>query len=344
MLIILLATPTFAAKISLPLDGFYHPGAYMPVAVYSASPATIEAGPGVATHTPAMSGVTPVFVLQASASRVRCGEDSLPLRALAEDQKLIGMTRRDEPMAQALCPSARVVIVDLDPINPLPGPTLAWDALDVVVVDSINPKIIPQLLAMNTAIAVRSSDMPTGSWPWKRVGDAWVMQADASDHSPLQGEAAYQAIPWTAGRSGAARQMIFIIAVFCSCGLLGISLWRSRYSVLLLGAFSLAFCTGFFWWQGRRSEVLSISQVLRGRDDLGRVDRLTYQTSPTPTPAELTFANGEEATWPIFASPAQAVSLGVVLDCDATGTPKKFHYELPANGRMIFLSRGVRAE
>ena len=39
-------------------------------------------------------------------------------------------------------------------------------------------------------------------------------------------------------------------------------------------------------------------------------------------------------TWPVFASAGHMESLHPILECDATGQPIRFRYDLPANARM----------
>ncbi len=331
-----------AQTISLPLDGFYRPGAYMPATVNGATAAVIRADSGVATKAPAGAGVAPVFVYSALADQVQCADQKLPLHALAADGRLVGCATRDEALVNDLFPGRHVITIDLDPTNPLPGPSIAWDALDAVVVDSIDPKRIGPLLATGMAIAVRTEAMPDQTWPWRRVRDAWVVWPNPVNAQPsLLGDAAYvPTYSWSPGRTGAERQMIVVIAILSSCLMLAIAMWRWRWSVALLVLFVALFCCGFAWWRAGHSDVMSMTTSRTDHIDgeVTQIDRWTYQTASVASPAEMPC---DTITWPVFASPAHAALLNVVLECDGAGQPKRFVYQLPANARMAFVARSV---
>jgi hypothetical protein len=325
----LLSIAAQAQTVSLPLDGYYRPGAYMPVAVNGATPVSIGATPGVASVAPRSAGVAPVYVYSATAERLQCGEQSLTIHALADDEKLVGLATHDEALVKALFPSNHIAPVELNPTNPLPGPAIAWDSLDAVVVDAIDAKLIPELLAAGTTIAVRSDSKPDETWPWKRLLDAWVIDPDDA-YRPTYG--------WTPMRSTAVRQMVITIAILASCAMLALAMWRSRLNLPVLGAFVLVFCTGLVLWRARQPDVMSMTMEQRFGGDVVQVDRWTYQTSPVATKAEMKF---EPITWPVFASAGHMESLHPILECDATGQPIRFRYELPANARMAFVTRTV---
>ena len=101
----LLSNAARAQTISLPLDGYYRPGAYMPAAVNGATPVSICATPGVASVAPRSAGVTPLYVFGATAGRLQCGEQSLTIHALADDEKLVGLATQDDALARDLFPS-----------------------------------------------------------------------------------------------------------------------------------------------------------------------------------------------------------------------------------------------
>src|SRR5438874_9159699 len=113
---------------------------------------------------------------------------------------------------------------------------------------------------MGITIAVRSDTRPDQTWPWKRDGDAWILRPNpAANLHFAQDEDAYRSTyGWTPGRSSAARQMVIIVAALCSCVMLALTLWRSRWNLLALGAFVLVFCTGFALWRARQPDVMSM--------------------------------------------------------------------------------------
>jgi hypothetical protein len=132
--------------------------------------------------------------------------------------------------------------------------------------------------------------------------------------------------------------MVITIAILASCAMLALAMWRSRLNLPVLGAFVLVFCTGLVLWRARQPDVMSMTMEQRFGGDVVQVDRWTYQTSPVATKAEMKF---EPITWPVFASAGHMESLHPILECDATGQPIRFRYELPANARMAFVTRTV---
>ena len=151
-----------------PSGRFLPSGAYMPATVNGATAAVIRADFRRRHEGSGGRGRGADFRLYALADQVQCADQKLPLHALAADDRLVGCATRDEALVNDLFPGRHVITIDLDPTNPLPGPSIAWDALDAVVVDSIDPKRIGPLLATGMVIAVRTEAMPDQTWPWRR--------------------------------------------------------------------------------------------------------------------------------------------------------------------------------
>ena len=177
-IVIAIVATCFAASIhgqnlSLPLDGYFRPGAYMPV-IRRAGPSLIRAD--VVTTQSISDGVVPVFVFSALTDHVECGDTKLSLHVLADDQRLVGCATHDDAVIAMLFPKLHIVTIDLDPGDTLPGWPIAWDSLDAVIVDSIDSSKAMELVGMGMTVIVRSDSRPDTMFPWKRVLDAWVLR------------------------------------------------------------------------------------------------------------------------------------------------------------------------
>src|SRR5205807_2470341 len=76
---------------------------------------------------------------------------------------------------------AGTISIPLDSADPLPGPAVAWTALDGVVLDAAAMARIDHdrrstLLAGGVVLAVAADAMPDTVWPWRREGSLWVLR------------------------------------------------------------------------------------------------------------------------------------------------------------------------
>jgi hypothetical protein len=111
--------------------------------------------------------------------------------------------------------------------------------------------------------------------------------------------------------------------------MLGISLWRSRWSLPTLAVFVAVFCAAFGWWRATQPTVITYDSSV-----------YILQTSPLDTDVSLNLET--TATVPIFASPAHASALRATLQCDEHGEPTSIRYHLPANWKMAFYANRLR--
>src|SRR5262245_45389130 len=206
-------------SISLPLQGFYRPGQYMPVRVsVEHGPSTaeclqIEADAAIATRLPIVNGrasaVVPVFpfdtlhrlrwsLRDANGSELAGAEVDGALRRLGPEQRLVGSSSGDIDLARELFKDASIVPIRLDPLDPMPGPAASWQSLDVALLDSLPAQNkLEALLSGGVIIATRSASRPDNRWPWRQVGSLWVLDpalagprmgaADPVIFSPVQG-------------------------------------------------------------------------------------------------------------------------------------------------------------
>ncbi|MGE5608793.1 MAG: hypothetical protein ACM359_06045 [Bacillota bacterium] len=357
--LIWISSPAQAAvEMSLPLEGYYRPGRYMPVRVMAEQTSTLFLqGQGViptqinADQT-RLDGIIPLFPLDNTLRLLHWtaggtqGTLQSSLRALQPDQCLVGLVADDLPFARQLFPDKTVIPIRLDPATPLPGPIAAWQALDAVVLDQpmaqqLGQSKLAALLAGGTLIAVRGQGPPNSDWPWSSRGNYWILIPDLAGPQfagvlpaafvPVQG--------WRAEWPVAFRRRIVLSAVICSLLLLVLSLVRTRWTVLLLVLLSatVVLLLGL-WWKNRSAVLLRDGQVIVLRDKLAQVDLWHYYASPSVTIAQVPWL---DTTWPFFEDPADCDAMGLSLLCRADGQPLSFSGRIPPGLKIGFLSRSI---
>ena len=265
------ASPLRAANvaISLPLQGHYRPGRYMPIRISGQTDSagdvlTLRArGALTAEIHPAENGRVDALLPWLSivtVSDVRwstsgsAGEHAvnLPLHALDEDDdRLIGYAGADADALAPLFPGKKLIRVELDSTDLLPGDITAWEALDGIVLDAgayrrMTEGKVRSLLAGGTAIAIRSAQKPGSAWPWQRQGNYWIVQARiAGKASAYEDEIAYLPTQtWVGGWPFALRRKILLAAVV-------FVILATAVDPLAAGS-----CDGR-WWSSWRSALLA---------------------------------------------------------------------------------------
>jgi len=195
LLTYLLVTPFVRADvtISLPLEGHYRPGRYMPVRVAIGNDGgaiTLSAAGAVPTELEASANrdaIVPWLAVTAALRDPRwisAGSGShsirLPLRVLDENEELVGVAGEDPGAARSVFPAKTIVPIALDLSQPRPGPAEAWEALDALVLSEaafvrLKKAQWQTFAAAGTAVVVRSAHVPADGWPWRKVGDYWVL-------------------------------------------------------------------------------------------------------------------------------------------------------------------------
>lgn len=363
LILLLCAAASAQVKVSLPLNGHYRPGKYMPVRVVAtldnanSAAVTLSGTRGSApdvlpTVLPLIDGradaIVPLLPLRSPVYQITWSVDdgpvrpvAVPLHALSEDQKLVGFTAIDMEIARAIFPEHRIIPMQLDPADPLPGPAAAWETLDAVVFDSgahVSDARCQALLANGTSIVVRSSTQPDTRWPWRQVGDCWVLAPRLLGPRAVISEDAYRpTYSWLAGWPRSFRTRIVLAGVLFSLAAILLCLWRWAWlAVVPLAAVAVALVA---WWRVEQSPLLQVSgAVIIHSSELTQTDRWFYQTSPDPLPAGFAIAT---LTHPFFASPSHARGIDMTLTCRNDGTPIAFAYQLPPKQRLAFCARQV---
>jgi hypothetical protein len=233
--------------ISLPLQGYFRPGQYVPVLVAARGEALVIGGDGVLPTEVAPSAqplVVPVLITSAGAREVGAGAQRLALRKLHTDDALVGHTGALPPQdLSSLLPERNVIAVQLEAALVRASPPVVWDVLDAIVLDAADvdaPKL-GGFLAAGTVVVVRGDSSPDKFWPWQRTEVGWVMRVDAAGpRDALVGEAGYPPMPHARSRDRVSFVMqtavVFVLVALGSMLLPARHVAKGLVVVALLGA------------------------------------------------------------------------------------------------------------
>ncbi len=356
ILLLALAVKAHATvDVQLPLQGYYHPGRYMPVTVRATgeSPAWVTlkadgAVPTVVASPPVGVDVTvPWLVVRQGATRLTSavGADERPveveLRALDESkQRLVAVYDASAvDFAKTLFPG-REVIALTNPPGLLAGPAAAWEALDGAVLDRMPPpERVAALLAAGTTLAVRESDAPRDNWPWQLVGDYWVLRpAIVGPRGATAGGAYDPPQMWDPGRPPAARRQAVLLGVVFALLAVGVSLWRSRLMIVaMLGLCAVSTLAALAWRRQLSPIIEANGGVIVTSDDFTQRDDWIYRRHLEPTPGSIA---GAGLLKPVFASAAQIARTSIRLDVAGRDDASlRFSYRLEPGWTLAFLTR-----
>ena len=340
LIVLILVSVASAANLSLPLDGYYRTGKYMPVRFEAQSgELRISAEGAITTEIRNPSGgIAPFLIVR---SPIRNSPFSQPLHELQANEKLVGYAMDAPGVAEQLFPDAKIIPIRLDPANPLPGFSAWWQTLDAVVLSDTQLHELQDwqaLLAGGTTLIVNSSAPPASEWPWEKETGAWVVRAREPILALAGGETYGPISGWMPGRPAMLRRLVFAAGAIFTILLASISLIRSRWMLVvgvMYGALTAAvamsigrlepdmasamgrisvegpFCTSDFWRFRRAMRSGDFSESYAG-------DGLILPMPPT---------NGDSENMTLAANPR--------------GWPIEFRYRLNRDGAAAFVS--VRA-
>ena len=360
LLVLGVALPCAAeVQVSLPLQGHYRAGRYMPVRVVArgepAGELTLSADGAVATTVQFTGGsadaVVPLLVVHAPLGPVswslpdgRGGTVATGPAALGEQDRLVGFAGGDAGAAGPLFPGKTVVPLPLDIADPLHGPLAAWESLDAVVLDRAPESDTTRLLAAGgTAVVVRSAAQPEADvLPWRRAGDAWVMSHDPlGPRGAIAPEAYDPTYGWHPGRGPETRRQVVLIAVLFSVLAVAATLWRSRLAlVAILGVCAAAGGALAFRASRLSPVVVARGDVFARRGEALQWDQWTFYKSVASASEQ--FYPGTMAR-PVFASAGHFQRARLRLWCTAEGHPLTFTFPLAPQTAMVFLTRRAAA-
>jgi hypothetical protein len=356
-LIVLAAALPCAAevRVSLPLEGYYRAGRYMPVRVVrSGEPTgdlmTLSADGAVPTMVQLTSvptdAIVPLLVVTEPLGPItwslqggRKGTVETKLTALGGDDRLVGYSGGDAGAATALFAGKTIIPVALDLAQPLREPYAAWETLDAAVLDRA-PRSAA-LAAGGTAIVVRTGARPSANvLPFRQAGDAWVMSHDPLGPRGVIAPEAYEpTYGWHPGRSPAVRRQVVLIAVLFTVLVVAATLWRSRLAVAAVVTLCVAACGALAYRASHQSPVTAArGVVLVRRGDALQSDQWEFYKSMAATTAEYRPA---PMARPVFASAQHYQRAGLRLWCDPDGQPILFTFPLTPRTSMAFLTRSA---
>jgi hypothetical protein len=337
-----------AAGFSFPLNGYYHPGRFMPAAFGAGTELRLAADSAVTTliQSP-RGGIAPWLVI----APPRDGTElTASLHELTPDERLIGYATDAPFVAQDLFPNDSVVRVTLDPANPVPGPAGAWGTLDALVVDTAAFARFPSdepdnLLAGGTSLAVRAlgSSPPDDDRPWRLVHGFWICRAQPGLVATISDAAYAPASNFEPGRPARYRTQVVLLGAMFGIVMLAISIVPRPRTILrrillieLIGGVSGLAIGGFvLWdkWQPDLSAAQGYVESING--DRTFMDDWSFQralksgqlTRPETGGLELPFLSDR-------GGPAD-----LTLVCGGDGMPIEFRYRLDGDNAAAFAYR-----
>jgi len=263
-----------------------------------------------------------------------------------------GETAAANELIKSLFPDRREYVpLKRNPERPLPGPAIAWEALDALVLDAASVATedqrqrlgatIEALLPAGVTIAVRGDRPPDARWPWEAVKGFHVLRHRPEGPTVAYNAGAYERVPQgKADWPAAFRLRIVLIGAIVGLGAVGVALMRFRgVSLVMLIAAGLVVGTLAFW-RRFQSPVLQQSGAVMVIDDrLVQTDTWVFQVTASRDPNhEMMWAN---ALHPVLAGREHEKALTPVLVCREDGEPSRYSYTIPAKGRMAFMARTV---
>lgn len=345
-----------APTISLPTDGHYRPGRYMPIRVAGATHDDLimllgsGAIPSNIQHPESADFIMPWLIVSDDVPDARWQQASGPvhhleLHPLADDQRLVGFAGTQEDLARTLFPDSTIVPVQLDESRLL-EPVEAWECLDAVVLSASAAARLDEtrralLLAGGTVIAVRSEAAPDERWPWKKQGGYWVLRyVPAGPQSMIAPDAYTPTYSWDRGWPTNFRRRLVVVAVLFCIFSLATLLWRSRWTALAFVAVSLFFLGGLAIWYSRQSPILQLSSAVRVEaQPYSQFDLWTWQSPVRSAEASFGFSG---VAHPVIATLKQIEQTHLRLICRADGKPDHFDFHLESMQSLAFLSRQLR--
>ncbi len=345
-------------RITLPLEGHYRAGRFMPVHVSASGidggSLTLSAEGAVPVRIDAEGGkvdaTVPWLIERDSIRSIRWSDGSvqnpitLPLQPLADNERLVGIVGDGTATARRLFRGNSVIVVRLDQTQNLLSAPSAWEALDGIVLDPaaaapIDESQLRPLLAAGTAVAIRFDQKPNGNWPWTRDGNAWVVRSDPAGPTGVIEAGAYApTYGWLRGRPTLFRRHALLAAVGFAILTLAASLWRSRYVTLSVIGVSFAAAGLWMTWERSQSPILEMDgRVLVRHKAMMQIDHWTWYSTLRAAP---TTCMDVGLTKPIFASNQQIATSSVTLHWNPTAQSGIFEFHLEPHTTLAFCAVG----
>lgn len=356
LLISLIALSALAQspQISLPTQGYFRPGKYMPVRIEGAKAEVILSAHGamptrIARPPSPQEAIAPLLVMSANATEVTAQTNGLtlkagPLRALAPDERLVGVVEGNEAFAAQLFPGKKVITVPISGKWPSPTSPIASNTFDAIMFGDPPAGLTPWLdaiLANGTLIAVKGAEPKTADWVWEKRGEYWVLahpligpqgaEIDLDNYAPSYGIEPEVPLPL--------RQLVVIGgAIYALLVIASALLLRRRASFVVIAFLSIAtigITTGP-WLRPEAAEIYNTSiqtiPVPTQQVDVWQYVRSWREEAPYDEPAQ-------SLVYPMLASESQIQSLQMELRCGFDGASESIHVTLPPHNTIAWLNR-----
>ena len=286
--------------------------------------------------------IVPVLVVGSPGSL----DADLPLRSLADDERLVAFGGDTRSLSQSLFPQEKIVAIAVNPSDPFPGPAAAWEALDAIILDSQTMARLEDarrsvFLAAGTILAVAGDGVPDSRWPWKRRNSLWVLQ-----YQPVGpvGEVLDRGVfsptyAWAPGSSAALRRQILVAGALLGIIVVGIAMWRSKAAVGAIVFLAVIASGATIWWRDHLGIVDQAGgDIIVVSDSLLQRDSWLYERGRGGGVRRIDWSG---STHPVLASIAQLQSTQMCIVFNATGNPA-FEYHAVPGERVSFVRRDVR--
>ena len=355
--------------VSLPLQGYYHPGKYMPVQV-SASPHSKDyrielAAPGAITTYIRFEGgklntIVPWMPLDSRAQSLVCnvlpwtGEPptSTPLKMLTDRQRIIGYAGVDAAsavvIATSLFPGDELIPIPLSPSQPFQGNPACWDTLDAAILDSATATragetAFASLVAQGVTFAIRGdAGVPSiwPNWPWNQFPGNWraIQYRPAGPTSAIYNDAIYEQLSsFHTGWPPEVRRTAMLYAGVFAILFLLLALWRPRGTTawaMLLSIFCIA---AFTYLQDRFKPIQTAGGKIRViSPGITQDDDWSFHACHQRF---VTFIRWTDTTRIMFGSSFALDKTGCRLECYPNGDPDFLFFVLSPEMKIALLSR-----
>jgi hypothetical protein len=363
ILVLLVVCFTFAAaargqvEVTLPLEGYFRAGQYLPVRLRAAPGAALRdvsiGGEGIVpTVVSSTAGeiLVPVLVTRATAHELVVTGPTiaqtfrLALRELPADRQMIALIRdaRDE-LGRFVPPAPTVVRVELDRELVRGAPPVAMELLQSLLVD--DPALVADTAAWVAAgvqvLLVGRTD-PDEKWPWIQTQGLNLLRVDQlGPRTSIIGEAAYlPARGWSPGRSPALRRQVVLGGVLFAIVALACALLpRRAVALAAVMLVTLGACAVIYAWRDAHAPLnLLAGQVAIDHGHVAQWDGWTYLTARPRTRASMPVTG---AARPVLVDAEQTEACGLRLHWSDDASRRFFEFDLASDARIGFLSRAA---
>jgi hypothetical protein len=339
------ATAAIAAGWSLPLNGYYRIGRYMPVRFEAgAKEFRISADGMVETVVPdPAGGIAPCYLSRSASPDVPLFS---ALHELRPSDRLVGIATNAGNAAREIFAGDTVLTVPLDAAHPLPGPPAAWQTLDAVVLDAsaasdLGDERINVLLSGGTTLAVPSDSArpPAPHWPWKLEHGLWLLPAPSPLIVPADDENFAPVSGWQAGRSARDRRQVMWMGVLWAVLVLLVPVVCHRHPVhaaLTVAMIAVLACLGISIWDLAQSPTSQAIGFVYCIGEPSVKDTWIFKRATRACGDSTEFGDN---SIPILAMHGGPDEMRIL--CNRTGHPMEFQYKLWADRAAGFVSRNL---